>query len=148
MDGPRVSVLIVMRVIGFQSSRDQVVGLIVKSQWSQLLPHWSRSKSSQRVWSHKSCEWLIEHSITRGKIERPPTEMVLGIYNHTKWRMVETQGVTLIWSLAQCRTLSQISNVAPLTEDMALLSKERILQNHSKHIYCKDFLSSSFKEYA
>ena len=31
MDGPRVSVLIVMRVTGFQSSRDQVVGLTVRS---------------------------------------------------------------------------------------------------------------------
>ena len=39
----------------------------------------ARGRGPRRV-----AEWLIEHSITRGKIERPPTEMVLGIYNHTK----------------------------------------------------------------
>lgn len=39
MDGPRVSVFIVMRIIGFQSSRDQVMGLTVRSQWSPLFPH-------------------------------------------------------------------------------------------------------------
>ena len=148
MDGPKVSVFTVIRIIGFQSSRDQVVGLTVRSQWSPLSPHWLRSKEKLGTWSNKS--WLIDHSITRGRIERQPAEMVLGIYDQTKLNGGDPGCHLNMKSgpLAQCRNLSQISNVAPLTEDMTLLPKDRTLPNHSKYIYCEDSLSSSVKEYA